>query len=373
MIRRLLVLAAVLVAILATFVVGAPARAQTPASSPPGAGALKVGTRIVLPFAFKDADGNLTGFSVDLWNAIAKAMGVTSTFVVANDIGGLLSDVDTGKTDLGIAAISITADRETRFDFSQPMFDGGLRIAVPARNVGDPDPIAMALSFVGSRAFLEIVAGIIVLLLVPAPIIWLVERKSGAELLEAKTPLGQFGQAMWWSVCALGGQAQDMPSRLAGRLVAIPWIMFAVLFSSYFTAAVTTRMTVKQLERGIEGPEDLAGHGVISVAGSTAAAWLRDQTIPAVEVPDIGAALDQLEAGKVQAAVYDDPVLAYYAAHGKRGRVKVTGAVFHPQHYGILFRPGAPERRRVDEALLRLKENGDYQRIKQKWFSEGDN
>ena len=350
---------------LAMALLPAPLLAQTSGPVAP----LKIGTRVVSPFVMRDEGGKLTGFSIDLWTAIARDMKVQYDFVVAPDLSTLLSDVAAGRSDLAIAAISITAERERSFDFSQPMFDGGLQIAVAQGPAADPDPITAFLSFVWSKAFLEILAAICVLMLLPAPFIWLLERNSGEELLDAKTSLGQFGQAVWWSVCALVGQAQDMPSRLVGRLIAVPWIMFAVLFASYFTAAVATRMTVKQLERGIDGPADLPGHKVVSVAGSSAAAWLRARNISAKETADIEKALDAVESGDAQAVVYDEPVLGYHASHGRKGRLRLTGPVFQPEHYGVMFQPGAPQRRVIDEALLRLKENGEYQRIRQKWFA----
>jgi polar amino acid transport system substrate-binding protein len=49
-----------------------------------------------------------------------------------------------------------------------------------------------------------------------------------------------------------------------------------------------------------------------------------------------------------------------------------VGRIFKPQHYGIAFLPGTPLRRTVDEALLRLKESGEYQSLKQKWFAAGE-
>lgn len=345
-----------------------PAAAQDAAASP-----LKVGTRILPPFVMRDDAGHLSGFSIDLWEAIASRTGTKFDYVVADNVGNLLTDVSGGKTALGIAAISVTAERERVFDFSQPMFDGGLQIAVAATAAAkEADPLDAFFTFLFSKSFLEVVALILVLMLVPAPFIWLIERKTGEELLDAKTPLGQFGQAVWWSICALGGQAQDMPSRTLGRLIAVPWMMFAVLFASYFTAAVTTRMTVKQLERGIEGPQDLVGRPIVTVANSTAAAWLRSHSLPATEVGDIDAAVQMVVKNQAQAVVYDEPVLAYLASHTRKGQIRTVGRIFKPQHYGIAFLPGAPLRRTVDEALLRLKESGEYQSLKQKWFNEGE-
>jgi len=367
MLRRVLLALAAVAALAASPV---PATAQAPA---PTVGAtLRIGTRILPPFVMRDDTGKLGGFSIDLWNAIAARTGIASEYVIASNVGDLLADVSAGRTELGIAAISITADREKLFDFSQPMFDGGLQIAVAATPSGDGDPLKAFLSFVLSKSFLEIIAVIMILMLVPAPFIWLIERNTGEELLDARTPLRQFGQAVWWSICALGGQAQDMPSRTIGRIIAVPWLMFAVLFASYFTAAVTTRMTVKQLERGIEGPQDLPGRAIVTVAGSTAAAWLKSHALDATEVADAETAVQMVASGDAQAVVYDAPVLAWLASHGKKGLMKTVGRIFKPQHYGVVFLPGAPLRRTVDEALLALKESGQYQSLKQKWFAEGD-
>ncbi len=342
--------------------------AQTPPI--PNTLTLRVATRVVPPFVFRE-QGELTGFSVDLWNAISKELGAKSEFLLADDVAGLLGDVASGKADLGIAAISITSEREKTFDFSQPMFDGGLQIATAATPKRDAGPFASFWNFVLSKSFLEVLAVIFVLMLLPAPFIWLAERNSGEELLQAKTRIGQFGQAIWWSICALGGQAQDMPSRTAGRLIAIPWLMFAVLFASYFTAAVTARLTVGQLQRGIESVSDLPGRRIVTVSNSTASVWLRAHKLAADNVGDIDTAVKMVESGRAEAIVYDEPVLAYLASHDL-AKIKTVGMIFQPEHYGLIFLPGDSRRRAVNEILLRLRERGEYQEIKQKWFGNGD-
>jgi polar amino acid transport system substrate-binding protein len=88
---------------------------------------------LVKPFVFEEK-GSLTGFSVDLWQEITKQMNVKSEFVVKPTVKELLASVNSHEAALGIAAISITAEREMQWDFSQPMFDGGLQI--PHRHRG---------------------------------------------------------------------------------------------------------------------------------------------------------------------------------------------------------------------------------------------
>src|SRR5262249_44078011 len=99
--------------------------AEPPARAP----TMRVATRIVPPFVFEEG-GQLTGFSVDLWRALADKMGVTSEFQVKPALPDLFAAVKGGGADVGIAAISITAERDRDFDFSQPMFEAGLTILV---------------------------------------------------------------------------------------------------------------------------------------------------------------------------------------------------------------------------------------------------
>ena len=46
-----------------------------------------------------------------------------------------------------------------------------------------------------------------------------------------------------------------------------------------------------------------------------------------------------------------------------------AGTVFQNEDYGIAFRPGE-KRKKVDEALLSIREDGTYDLIKSKWFGE---
>ena len=80
-----------------------------------------VATRTVPPLVQKD-NGRLTGFSIDLWNALANRLGGTTEFVEMPDVNSLLDAVHSGKADLGISAISITADRDRSYD---PMIPRG--------------------------------------------------------------------------------------------------------------------------------------------------------------------------------------------------------------------------------------------------------
>jgi polar amino acid transport system substrate-binding protein len=334
----------------------------TPGGAPPE---LKVATRIVAPFVFKEKD-ELTGFSIDLWNALAREMAIKFTYVPKPSLPELFEEVSSGRADLAIAAISITAQREKIFDFSQPMFDAGLQIMISSDRSVAPSVLPTLMGLFTSKSFQELLGILLVLVLLPVPVVWLLER---AHLVSGGHTIGQLFKSLWWTSSTLAGQATEMPTSFAGRILAVIWMFVGVVFISYFTATITAGLTVKQLESGINGPADLVGKKVATVRGSSAASYLKGQGIEVMEVAQINDAYLALRGNSIDAVVYDAPILLYYAAREGKGKVQMAGPIFRPEAYGILFPEGSPRRKAVNEALLKLKETGEYRAIYQRWFA----
>jgi polar amino acid transport system substrate-binding protein len=151
-------------------------------------------------------------------------------------------------------------------------------------------------------------------------------------------------------------------------MVAVLWMFASVVFIAYFTAAVTSNLTLQQLRSDINGLEDLPGKRVASVQGSTASEYLRLHNIEPMDYAKVEDAYPAMQQGQIDAVVYDAPVLLYFAAHDGKGRFQTVGAIFRKENYGIAFPDQSPLRKRVNEALLKLKENGTYQLLYTKWF-----
>jgi polar amino acid transport system substrate-binding protein len=124
---------------------------------------------------------------------------------------------------------------------------------------------------------------------------------------------------------------------------------------------------VERILGSIEGPSDLPGKQVGTLATSIAADYLREQKAQVQEfAPNelFKALLDK----KVDAVVAASPLLAYYAVHEGKGRVKMVGPVFNSAPVAIDLQLDSPLRKRIDGALMALRENGTYQQIYNKWF-----
>ena len=337
-----------------------PAFAQTP---------IKVATRIIPPLVTRAPDGTLTGFTIDLWRAIAKQNNQPFDFVVKANLRDLLDAVKNGEADLGAAAISITSEREATFDFSQPILESGLQILVRdvAADTSARDGLMQVLT---TPALYQLLGILFLLALLPAPFIWWFERRHAEGIVDPDSKRNGLMKATWWSMATLAGQAEEMPRSAIGRIVAIFWMFASVLFISYFTATTTTILTVRQLGHTIRGPGDLQGRVVATVTGTTAAQYLADEGIRTNDFATFDAAANELQNGSVDALVYDAPVLLYYASHDGRGKVQVVGPVFRKADYGILFASGSALRKPVNAALLKLRETGAYRTLHANWFGQ---
>lgn len=342
----------------------------TIAQEPAGPETLKVATREVPPLVVQDKD-QLSGFSIDLWKAIAEQLKVGTQFQVASDVPTLLDAVKSKQADVGIAAISVTAERDRQFDFSQPMLDSGLQILV--RGTGGaqdaPNPLTGLLKILFSPVVLMWLGIAALLIIIPAHLMWWLERKRPDGIIPENEPyIPGIYTALWWAASTLATQAEQMPRHWMGRVLAVLWMFTGVVFVAYYTAQLTASLTVQQIQGAINGPEDLPGKVVGTTKGSTSAAWLQQQHVGVKPFENINDAYDALLNKDVDAVVFDSPVLLYYANHTGKGRVQVVGTVFRKEDYGIVFQTGSPLRKRVDGALLALREDGTYQALYDKWF-----
>jgi polar amino acid transport system substrate-binding protein len=330
-------------------------------------GRLRVVTKELPPFVIKEG-GTLSGFSIDLWAEVARRGGYTFDYVEVPTVGDLLDTVSRGDADVGIAGISMTADRENQVDFTVPMFNSGLQILVADRG---ESPLATVADFVGGpflKGLLRVSLVVLLVVIVLAHLLWLVERRRGDSEFALPYP-GGVAQAAWWMLATMLSAGDRAPTGVAGRVISLVWMLGGIVLISLFTAAVTSQLTVQGLRSNISSVADLPGKKVVTVQGSTSADYLTEQHIIFTTVTRVEDAYPMLERGQADAVVYDSPVLLYYAATSGKGKVQVVGQILRPENYGIAVPTNSPLRKELNRILLDLAADGTYQDLYDRWFT----
>jgi polar amino acid transport system substrate-binding protein len=281
----------------------------------------------------------------------------------------ILEAVQNQTADAAIAGISMTPEREQKVDFSHPFFDAGLQIM--ARADSRPTLLQWIRQFI-TPALLGLLAIGIIFSLIMGHVIWLVERRRNPDFQQGY--LRGVWEGIWWlfGVIATGEYPDKETHSVIKRILTVGWWLIGVALIAQLTGTIASSMTVQQLQSSINGPQDLPGKHIITVQGSTAAQYLDRQSIRYSVVEQIQAAYPLLEDGKVDAIVYDSPVLLYYAANQGQGRVQVVGPIFKPEKYGIALQTGSQLRKPINEALLGIYQDGTYEILYQKWFGQGE-
>jgi polar amino acid transport system substrate-binding protein len=342
-----------------------------PLASPAGAQTREVSVSVsnLAPFVMVQ-DNTRTGFTIELWEEIAKREGWSTKYVEAETVTAQLKDVAERRADVAAGAISITAERMKAFDFSQPMLAAGLQILVPKHSTAAAEPsIGNFLPLLFSRTMLLWLLGGLALALIPAHITWLAERRHPDSMVSRSYLPGIF-QAFIFSAETLTATQEAVPRHWFSRSLTILWGFVAIVFVAFFTATLTTTLTVDSFDAQINGPQDLFGKKVATVAGTTSAKYLDGLGIAAAGLPTIDDCFVALKEDKFDAVVFDSPVLNYYVAHDGADVAQLAGSVFQAEDYGLAFVQGSPLRQAVDESLLAMRQDGVYDQLRSKYFGD---
>lgn len=355
------------VALLVALIGGVPGLASRATAAPPAPRNLTIATYDIEPFVMTEG-GIKTGFTVDLLDEIAKRTGWTYTYVDRQSVEGILEDVTKRRVDAAAAAISITAARSEVLDFSQPILNAGLQIAVPDGALHRAQPGLMDfLKLLLSKAMAVWLLAALVLTVIPAHIIWLLERRQDDSTMSTSYFPG-IVQAFGRGLRMLAAAPYDSPRHWLTRALGVLWAFVSIIFVAYYTATLTASLTVEKFDARINSPGDLVGRKVCAVANTTSTSALDDIGVPYTGLPTNVDCYRGLQDGTYEATVDDAPLLQYWVTHEGAGVAELAGPVFRREHYGIAFPLGSDLRKQADDALLSIRESGNFDLIKQKWL-----
>ncbi|XWS26034.1 hypothetical protein CRYUN_Cryun27aG0118600 [Craigia yunnanensis] len=272
--------------------------------------------------------------------------------------------------DAVVGDIAIVTNRTKIVDFTQPYVSSGMLIVAPFKkqNTGAwafLRPFSPRLWIITGSFFL--IVGIVV---------WILEHRINDDF--RGSPKHQIITILWFSFSTLFFAHRENTMSTLGRLVLIIWLFVVLIINSNYTASLTSILTVQQLSSPIKGVESLitSDEPVGYQVGSFAEHYLREELnisksrLVALGSPEEYALALKLgpEKGGVAAVVDERPYIELFLS--SQCTFRIVGQEFTKSGWGFAFPRDSPLAIDMSTAILALAENGDLQRIHDKWLMQ---
>jgi ABC-type amino acid transport substrate-binding protein len=314
----------------------------------------------------KTADGRWEGFSVELWQAVAKYLNVPFEFREFSSLENLIVALEKKEID-AFPSLPVGERFEPIMDFSQSYLKSGLSIAVPAEGteyrwlrVFEGIFSEHILKAIGLLVFLSAVAGIFV---------WLFERRKNDEMFGDGTA-GGIGHGIWWALVTMTtvGYGDKAPKTAGGRIVALIWMLFSIIFIASFTANITTSLTINELRGKVHGLNDLYNAKVGSVSQSEGFDFLTKQGIAVILFEGIQDGLAAVASRKIDAFVLNEQVLKYQVKKDFPGQVQVLPGIYDEYFISIALPQNSSLRKPINKALLKLMKTIKWTELRNRYI-----
>lgn len=278
----------------------------------------------------------------------------------------IFQQLENGECDVAVAAISVTADRDKRVDFSHAYYSTGLGIAVPIRQTPALSNLIRGLL---TNRFFEILGAIVLLGIVTGVLFWWLERRRNEGMFGGRAREG-VSMGLWWSTIMLIGHKGVVPATGMARVLAMIVMIVSTVAISALTGVFASALTISQIESNISHPDDLRHMRTATVASSTSQEYLASRQIRHHEFLSVDEALQAMLNDEVDAVVYDIAMLKYRRSTSFKDRIEVLPQSFNDQQYAIALSPDSDFRKQVNQALLSVTSGDAWRDILFRYLGE---
>lgn len=330
-----------------------------------------------------DVNTNVTtyhGFCINVFEAAIRYLpyAVTFQFVTATGMDNsapryddLIVRLANQEFDAVVGDATITKRRLDLVDFTQPYIESGLEIVVPLINRRPHNQWAFLQPFTPMLWFT-----IGVFFLFTGGAIWMLEHRLNYAFR------GRFRKqvfnSLWFIFSTLFFAQRERTKSVLGRCVLIIWLFVVLIITSSYTASLTSILTVQQLSPSLPGIHSLLESDV--PIGYQMGSFVRDYLM------ELGIKAERLvplnsktmyakflrlgpDNGGVAAIVDELPYVQLFLASEGKTEFTTAGQEFTKSGWAFAFPKNSQITADVSEAILRMSENGELQKIHNLWFN----
>ncbi|WOL16855.1 hypothetical protein Cni_G25643 [Canna indica] len=276
--------------------------------------------------------------------------------------------VASGELDVVVGDMTIVTNRTKIVDFTQPYTESGLVMVTPVKRQNS-DAWAFLQPF---TVEMWCITGLS--LLVIGVVVWILEHRINDEF--RGPPKKQIVTIFWFSFSTLFFAHRENTISTMGRVVLIIWLFVVLIIQSSYTASLTSILTVQHISPPFKGIDSLiaSDEPIGFQVGSFAENYLVEELgISRSRLRALGTPKEYVRAldlgpknGGVAALVDERPYIDLFLS--TQCKFTVVGSEFTRSGWGFAFPRDSPLALDLSTAILTLSENGDLQRIHDKWL-----
>ncbi|XP_019185479.1 PREDICTED: glutamate receptor 3.6-like [Ipomoea nil] len=280
----------------------------------------------------------------------------------------LVHRITEGVYGAAVGSIAITTNRTLMVDFTQPYIESGLVVVAPFRERG-----SNAWAFL--RPFspmLWCLTGLFFLVIGVA--VWILEHRMNDDF--RGPPRKQIETIFWFGISTFFSANRENTISCLGRLVLMIWLFVVLIINSSYTASLTSILTVQHLFSPIKGIDTLltTNDPIGYQRGSFVRNYLIEELgfhesrlVPFNVTEDYAKALKDGPSKGGVAAVVDERAFVelFLSTHCE---FCIVGQEFTRNGWGFAFPKDSPLAVDLSTVILKLSENGELQRIHDKWL-----
>ncbi|KAI9403118.1 hypothetical protein POPTR_001G375100v4 [Populus trichocarpa] len=309
---------------------------------------------------------NFSGFANEVFKATTASMPFCPQYEFQYFNGSyneLLEQLHLKNFDAVVGDVEIVASRHQYAEFTYPYTETGLVLIVPVRSS------SKAWSFI--KPFTATMWVLIsVITVYNGFVVWWIERKHCDEL-QGSIP-NQIGIMIWLSFNTLfslnGPKLHSNLSRMSG----VVWLFVALIIIQTYTANLSSMLTVQRLEPTIPSVEELLNSNAMVGTGTYMERYLakvlkfKNQNMQHFQSAE--SYVKGFEDKKISAAFLGTPSAKIFLAKYCNSFIQI-GPTYKIGGFGFAFPRGSPLLASVNEALLKISENGTLQELEKTWIT----
>jgi ABC-type amino acid transport substrate-binding protein len=204
-----------------------------------------------------------------------------------------------------------------------------------------------------------------IFLLIAGNVLWWAERGSGAIRREYFPGILE---AFWCVMATMTtvGYGDIAPKRWLGRCMAVLIMLSGIGLFGVLAAALTADLITEHRVSAIENVQSLKGLRVATKQDTSSSEFLTKHGVRVTGVESFPEARELLQIGRVDAVVYDEPVILYSVSSDSS--LLPVGPQLKQEYYAFAFPESSRLRERVNRALLKAYNEGEYATIHDRWF-----